>query len=276
MIRRHLFLTHAPWSLPGRIVITGGMRKLVPQEKRTYEYFGIVYVTSGCGWFEDATTPRMVVNQGDLLFLYPGVWHRYGPNPGGQWDEIFLVFTGSIFDSWRAAGWLPESPPVLSLENVPLWKRRIESVPGLCLPWNSRSCSEEVCRLQQLLFDAVAYRRETESRQDIDRRWMEEINDLLNASLVSPPDWDTLAAQVGMGYEAFRKRFVRVVGTSPAKYLMQLRINRGCNLLAHPAASNRSVAEQTGFCDEYYFSRCFKEIVGMTPREFRRQLWKIT
>ncbi len=252
------------------------MRKHVPQEKRIYEYFGIVFVTSGRGWFEDATTSRIPVSKGDLLFLYPEIWHSYGPYPGEQWDEIFLVFTGGIFDCWKSAGWLPEVPPVLSLENVPLWKRRIESVPGVCSPWNSRSCCEEVCRLQQLLFDAMAFRRKSESRQDLDRQWVKEVNDLLEASLAAPPDWDTLAAQVGMGYEAFRKRFTRVVGTSPARYLMQLRINRGCNLLAHPAVSNRSVAEEIGFCDEYYFSRCFKQIVGMTPREFRRQLWKTT
>lgn len=55
MRTRHSFPIHACWSQPGHVVISGGLRKTRSLKKRTFEYFGIVFVTSGGGWFEDAT-----------------------------------------------------------------------------------------------------------------------------------------------------------------------------------------------------------------------------
>ncbi|MDR0353067.1 MAG: AraC family transcriptional regulator [Opitutaceae bacterium] len=250
------------------------MHKTGIRTPRTFDYFGMVLVTSGRGWFEDARTPRMEVGAGDVFFLFPGVRHSYGPHPGGCWDEIFLVFSGDIPRAWQRAGWLPERPPVVSLGDAAPWARKMEAVLGPRVPWDAASCCEEISRLQTLLSGLLAFRGAGRRRRDTGRRWAEEVGGLLEKQLDRAPDLDTLAARMGMGYEAFRKRFARVFGAPPARHLIRLRINRCCDLLAHPAASNRGVAEATGFCDEYYFSRCFKRVVGMTPSEFRRQIWR--
>jgi AraC-like DNA-binding protein len=275
MKARHSFPLSSPWSQPGHVVISGALHKTETQGRRELDYFGMVLVTSGRGWFEDARTPREPVSAGDLFFLYPGVWHSYGPDAGGCWDEIFLVFSGEIPRVWQKAGWLPERPPLLSLGDAAVWARKIEAVPGKRMPWDAKSCCEEICRLQQLLSEVLAFRESSQPRQEGDRRWAGEVDRLLEKQLRQPPDWDALAARLGMGYEAFRKRFSRVFGVPPVKHLTRLRINRCCDMLAHPSASNRMVAEALGFCDEYYFSRCFKRMVGMTPREFRRQMWRM-
>lgn len=275
MKARHAFPASARWSHPGHVIISGELHKTEIQKRREFEYFGIVFITAGEGWFEDKHTPRTVVSRGDMFFLYPNVWHTYGPEEGGYWNEIFLVFYGEIPGSWHRAGWLPTNPPLLSLGDVSFWKRKIENVPGKRMPWDAGSCCEEMNRLQQLLSESISHHKGGGSAQESCRQWMETVNKLLEKELPAHPDWDSIAARLGMGYEAFRKRFVRVFNVSPVKHLIRLRINRSCDMLAHPAHSNRMVAEALGFCDEYYFSRCFKQVIGMTPREFRRQMWRI-
>jgi AraC-like DNA-binding protein len=278
MKTRHFFPLPARWSQPGHVVISGAMHKTRIRTPRTFDYFGMVLVTQGRGWFEDARTPRLSVGAGDVFFLFPGVRHSYGPHPGGCWDEIFLVFSGDIPRAWQKAGWLPEQPPLIPLGAVAPWVRKMEAVPGLRVPWDAGSCCEEISRLQQLLAEMLAVRKAYQRRHDTTRCWAEEVSGLMEKlmekQLGQAPDLDTLAARLGMGYEAFRKRFARVFGVSPAKHLARLRINRCCDLLSHPAASNRKVAEALGFCDEYYFSRCFKRVVGISPGEFRRQIWR--
>ena len=49
-------------------------------------------------------------------------------------------------------------------------------------------------------------------------------------------------------------------------------IDAACAMLQQPGATTRTIAASLGFSDEFHFSRRFKQITGMSPREFRRLL----
>jgi AraC-like DNA-binding protein len=85
-------------------------------------------------------------------------------------------------------------------------------------------------------------------------------------------DVEAVARKLGMSYAGFRKRFVRLGGVSPAKFQMQSVIERACELIHRRGPTNRELAGRLGFCDEFHFSRRFKQIVGLSPREFRQQI----
>lgn len=81
-----------------------------------------------------------------------------------------------------------------------------------------------------------------------------------------------VAATLNVSYETFRKRFVRESGVSSAQFRMTERIESARSLLAYaPQMTNRQVADLLGFADEYHFSKHFRQIVGITPRDFRRE-----
>ncbi len=52
-------------------------------------------------------------------------------------------------------------------------------------------------------------------------------------------------------------------------YLNTVRIDRACCYLEQNYLKNYEVAYKVGFHDEKYFSKVFKKIVGMSPREYR-------
>lgn len=69
----------------------------------------------------------------------------------------------------------------------------------------------------------------------------------------------------------FSRLFASVYHTSPHNYLMQLRLETACSLL-ETAADNLSITEialDCGFANNAYFSRLFRSIYGMTPRQYR-------
>jgi len=82
---------------------------------------------------------------------------------------------------------------------------------------------------------------------------------------------DELAAVAGMNTNAFIRRFHEVVGDSPQRYHLKQRIERACLLLHFSPASIDQIAERTGFCDRFHFSRVFKRISGSSPAAFRRK-----
>jgi AraC-like DNA-binding protein len=81
-----------------------------------------------------------------------------------------------------------------------------------------------------------------------------------------------VARALGVPYETFRKQFQRYVGVSPARYRTVRRIDAACALLQDSRNTIQSVALRLGFADEYHFSRRFKQVNGLSPRAFRRQL----
>ena len=61
---------------------------------RVLNEFQFVYITRGRGVFESRPTGRRSVEAGTLFILFPGVWHRYAPDPGTGWDEHYVSFDG--------------------------------------------------------------------------------------------------------------------------------------------------------------------------------------
>ena len=69
----------------------------------------------------------------------------------------------------------------------------------------------------------------------------------------------------------FRKLFNKEVGMSPIKYLLELRLNSAATQLKKRTGTGMSVASvasESGFNDQGYFTRKFKEKYGLTPREY--------
>jgi two-component system, response regulator YesN len=69
----------------------------------------------------------------------------------------------------------------------------------------------------------------------------------------------------------FRKLFKQAYDLSPIEYLNNIRINKAKRMLCHEIDSIGEISRKTGFCDIFYFSKTFKNKVGMSPRDFRKQ-----
>ncbi|PPQ48591.1 AraC family transcriptional regulator [Paenibacillus peoriae] len=61
---------------------------------------------------------------------------------------------------------------------------------------------------------------------------------------------------------------------TPLEYLMDYRLDQGRSLLLQTDWSVQQITEETGFSQASYFSKCFKEKFGMSPKNYRQQYWK--
>lgn len=66
------------------------------------------------------------------------------------------------------------------------------------------------------------------------------------------------------------KIFKAETGMTIGAYMDRLVFLRAAQLLKDPKLSIGEISRQLGFCDQYYFSRRFKNRFGQTPSEFRR------
>ena len=231
--------------------------------------YAIVYVVHGSGRYVDARGANVKVSAGDLIQIFPDIAHSYGPALGETWDEIYIVFDGPVFDLWRSRGLLDEARPICKLVPIDYWLRRIETVAtaeqGLLPP-------TAICRLQDLLAEIWQFQH-TGGLDDADRAWLTSAK-LLLQEVLPWEDFDLkiVADRLAMSYVGFRKKFAHLSGMSPGKFHMKTVMDRACDMMRHGDCTNRMVAHHLGFCDEFHFSRRFKQIVGLAPSRFRRQL----
>lgn len=79
---------------------------------------------------------------------------------------------------------------------------------------------------------------------------------------------DSIAKLAYVSKSNFFKMFKDELGTSPNEFILQERINRAKELLVSQN-SIKETAYQTGFSDTNYFTRVFKQLVGITPKSFQ-------
>lgn len=79
---------------------------------------------------------------------------------------------------------------------------------------------------------------------------------------------DALAAICGISHSYLKKLFVVKFGVPPSKYIIQLKINYACDLLHSKRYTITQISEMCGYRDIYFFSRQFKEYMGISPSEF--------
>jgi len=271
---RRFTARHAALSALGGIRMSGLLpegRGLPRRPMRVLGSYAVVYLIAGEGEYRDANGVEQPVRAGDLMLLFPDLAHRYGPPAGRTWREFFLVFDGPVFDLWRAQGLLRPSEPVLHLEPIDHWLRRLESVLGGGRETGWAPPLLEVCRLQQVLGEALVGGSRGAVPQD-EQRWAARACALLESDLSPSTPLASLAARMNTSYELFRKRFTAVVGMPPGRYRATRLIDRACELMQQSDMTDKQIALSLGFCDEFHFSRRFRQIAGRTPTEFRRSL----
>lgn len=81
---------------------------------------------------------------------------------------------------------------------------------------------------------------------------------------------DRLASLCGMSTVYFRKTFETVYGSSPIRYLHDLRMNKAKAILSGDYDSISQVAESVGYSSVYHFSKMFKHYTGQSPSAYAK------
>ncbi|HIX94225.1 MAG TPA: AraC family transcriptional regulator [Candidatus Gemmiger excrementipullorum] len=81
---------------------------------------------------------------------------------------------------------------------------------------------------------------------------------------------EEIAAVCGLNRSYFGKVFRDAVGESPQAYLLHYRMARAAQLLKETRLPIGEIAAQVNYPNQLHFSRAFKSVHGVPPREYRR------
>jgi len=101
--------------------------------------------------------------------------------------------------------------------------------------------------------------------------------DFMESNFGQPVSISLLAKKTHMSESNFRHTFKKITGLSPIDFLIRLRIEKATEFMADtPGVNVTETSIRTGFENSAYFSKKFKEIIGITPMAYLKKQRELT
>jgi transcriptional regulator GlxA family with amidase domain len=94
---------------------------------------------------------------------------------------------------------------------------------------------------------------------------MQEMVGWLRQHLTEPVSRRDLAARLYVTPEHINAMFKKELGISPTQFVHRERVLLANRLMLTEGLSVKEAAARTGFCDQFYFSKVFKKVMGVPP-----------
>jgi AraC-like DNA-binding protein len=106
--------------------------------------------------------------------------------------------------------------------------------------------------------------------EDINRRML-RARDAMDRAYAQPLDVLALARIAHVSQAHFTRTFRATFGETPHRYLQRRRVERAMFLLRESGRSVTDICFDVGFGSPGTFSRTFRDIVGRSPRAYRKE-----
>jgi len=95
--------------------------------------------------------------------------------------------------------------------------------------------------------------------------------DYISKHYSDPIEVSDLAQVAGLSVSQFERRFRSVFQLTPLRFLINYRLTRASQILAHSDDTLSHIAQEVGFYDHSHFSREFQKLFGMPPGRYRKE-----
>ena len=225
------------------------------------DYF-LIYVTDGV--FNTKINDTVFhLNKGAVVLYPPKYKYHYWGEPPSKY--LCAHFTGSHAEKILTDLEFPLEPYVLEGEFSPkiegLFYKMIEQYMTNA-PFLQYSLA---CLLEEILL-TIAIER---ARSSGYRTFKKSIK-YIHANYTEKIQIPNLAKMEGLSNSRYITLFSKEMGKTPSEYILDLRLNRACDLLLTTDMEINAVGASSGYKDQYFFSKIFKKHMGMSPQEYRK------
>ena len=112
---------------------------------------------------------------------------------------------------------------------------------------------------------------ESKDFSDEDSFNIDSITEYIDSSMNDSPKVNEIAEKCGMSYSCFAKKFREMYGMSCKEYIERMRIFKAEEFLLFTDYDLNFISQETGFSDCSHMIKSFKNLRGITPKQFRMQ-----
>lgn len=107
--------------------------------------------------------------------------------------------------------------------------------------------------------------------KSIDSERIKKMLDYIRQHYMEQISMKDIAGAAAISTRECTRCFQKRLSTTPSVFLTSYRINIAAQMLMHSKESVISISEACGFSSPSYFTKIFREVMGTTPKEYRKQ-----
>lgn len=241
---------------------------------RTHFLFHYVISGSGILMADDAngTTQTYQVKSGQGFMIFPNQINTYIADQTFPWEYVWLEFDGlRVKETIEIAGLSPDMP-IYHAHSHALRETMMNEM--LYIAQNRDMPPFHLIGHLYLFFDAMtrsisSIRLKKGGRlQDF---YIHEAIAYIEQNFHNDISVEDIANNCGLNRSYFGKIFKESIGRTPQEFLLSYRMMKAKELLKLTGKSIGDIGNAVGYGNPLHFSRAFKNIYGIPPREWRNQ-----
>lgn len=233
--------------------------------------YHIVYVISG-NWEAVYDNKKYSLKPGNFVFYYPNQPQNYSFFPYNGGCEVFWIhFSGSaVHEILNAINLEPGVYQCGNSEKITSIFSELVHEHNLNEPFSQSAQSALAIYLLTAFSRHITNTLNSKHNDmhtadlDINRVIME-----MNGNYTNEYNPEYYANICGMSISGFYHKFKRVIGVSPKKYFIKLKMEYTKELISFTNLSIKEIAAKFGYENPMYFSYVFKQATGLSPSEYR-------
>jgi len=231
----------------------------------------LFYCVDGYGWYKIGDK-KSEVGPNQFFVLPQNVEHAYGSSDDNPWTIYWIHFGGESVPQLNGLQAVQKHFKPAYIKNsgeiLTMFSRMYKALElgystdnlifaNLCLPhflslfiYNSKQTTVSSTDKMDCVDSAILYMQE-------------HINE--NITL------QELSSHYNYSASRFSSLFKQKTGYAPIDYFIQMKMQKASQQLDFTSSSVKDIALSMGFDDPYYFSKRFRKIIGLSPKQYRTQ-----
>ena len=232
------------------------------------------YVISGTGTLmaddSKGVTQTYQIKSGQGFMLFPGQISTYVADKNLPWEYAWLEFGGlKVREMIEIAG-ITKDSPIYHANSKDLRQNMMEEM--LYIVKNEDKSPLHLIGHLYLFLDYMTRSAETMRLKQGGRLrdfYIKEELSFIEQNFQNDISVEDIAAFCGLNRSYFGKIFHDTIGKSPQEFLMSYRMQKATELLKLTQLSIGDIGNAVGYSNQLHFSRAFKNVYGVSPREWR-------
>ncbi len=237
-------------------------------------YFAVTWILEGRGRVKDYLGREFSAEPGDLLIRHAGT--SYALTGFRDAADHWLEFSAALPDTlYRALTAVEIVDPQVTCLSPGMSSALLQTARRYVELLQQADCPEERGRAYGCFLDFYCLARKLSSRRGEDIPSPEEIL-FIRACEMLGQDFDRkvsmrqIARRLGVGYETFRRKFVRRSGCSPMEYRIRKRLEKADSLLLQTRMPVKEIAAELGYSEVAAFTRQYVSRRNQPPGAARK------
>jgi AraC family transcriptional regulator len=231
--------------------------------------FGLAWIVDG-GGTTALDQSSIDTRPGTVLLMQPGMVLRHDWGPRRSFQSFIVFDFEDLEPGWpRLSAW-PLFRHLDPREFIfSLWRYVIAAEHGD----GARSATVHPCVELLLRMFLTGRTAELAATSAVFSEPVERAISFLQARFHARPDTDVKLDQVArharVSVQHLCRLFKREIGASPMECLRLMRVELAASLLERQGIALAEIAERLGYSSAFHLSRTFKQLYGVTPRDYR-------